>query len=251
MEKRTFLKTGFLLGISAAVMPLIQACKSTGMSAARRTPPAPVNLRTETFTLPPLPYGPAELEPHIDRQTMEIHHDRHHQAYVNNLNDAIKGTAYERFELEDLLMRVTGSDADKKIRNNAGGHWNHSFFWQILVPKGGGMPSGNLLNAINSQFGSFDQFKEQFNNAAKGVFGSGWAWLCVGEDKKLFITSTPNQDNPMMWQIVGKIGTPILGLDVWEHAYYLKYQNKRPDYISAFYNVINWTEVQRRFDLVK
>ncbi|HRI58843.1 MAG TPA: superoxide dismutase, partial [Saprospiraceae bacterium] len=180
--------------------------------------------------------------------TMEIHHDRHHQAYVNNLNDAVKNTTYADYELDDIVARITTGDADKKIRNNAGGHWNHSFFWQIMTPGGTGAPSGQLATSINTQFGSFDKFKEEFNNAAKGVFGSGWAWLCVGKDKGLFITSTPNQDNPLMLSIVKQTGTPILGLDVWEHAYYLKYQNKRPDYVTAFWNVINWKEVAMRFD---
>jgi Fe-Mn family superoxide dismutase len=167
---------------------------------------------------------------------------------VTNLNDGVKGTVYADYELEDIVARITGSDADKKIRNNGGGHWNHTFFWQSMAPGGGGTPQGTLATAINTQFGSYDKFKEQFSNAAKGVFGSGWAWLCVGADKKLFISSTPNQDNPLMLQIVKQTGIPVLGLDVWEHAYYLKYQNKRPDYITAFFNVINWKEAGMRYD---
>jgi Fe-Mn family superoxide dismutase len=179
---------------------------------------------------------------------MEIHHGKHHQGYVNNLNDAVKDTVYNEYELEDIITRITGADTDKKSRNNAGGHWNHSFFWQIMTPGGGGAPEGQLATAINTAFGSVDKFKEEFSNAAKSVFGSGWAWLCVGKDKSLFISTTPNQDNPMMLQIAAKTGTPILGIDVWEHAYYLKHQNKRPDYISAFFNVVNWKEVALRFD---
>jgi superoxide dismutase, Fe-Mn family len=251
MEKRTFLKSGLFLFVSASVSPLIQACKSTTKVAD--TPAAPVipppKMRRSTpFTLPSLGYDVAALEPHIDKMTMEIHHGRHHNAYVTNLNDAVKGTVYADYELDDILTRISTSDADKKIRNNGGGHWNHSLFWKIMTPSGPNMPQGALAAAINTSFGSYDKFKEQFGNAAKGVFGSGWAWLCVGADQKLFISSTPNQDNPLMLQVVKQTGTPILGLDVWEHAYYLKFQNKRPDYINAFFNVINWKEAGNLYD---
>lgn len=250
MDKRTFLKTGLFLSMGATA--LLEACKSAAKSVSGSAMPPvlppPTARRAGAFTLPALAFEPAALEPHIDKMTMEIHHGKHHQAYVNNLNDAVKGTPFADYELEDILLRIGTGDADKKIRNNAGGHWNHSFFWQSMAPGAGGAPGGALANAINTKFGSFDKFKEEFNNAAKGVFGSGWAWLCVGKDKGLFITSTPNQDNPMMLQVVKQTGTPILGLDVWEHAYYLKYQNKRPDYISAFYNVVNWKEIGMRFD---
>ncbi len=249
MQKRTFLKSSLLLTASAFVAPLFEACKSAAKTVAGPTPlPPPTKLRSGPFTLPALPFEAAALEPHIDKMTMEIHHDRHHQAYVNNLNDAVKDTVFHDYELADILARITTSDADKKIRNNGGGHWNHSFFWQTLAPNAGGQPSGAVASAINAQFESFDKFKEQFSTAAKSVFGSGWAWLCVGKDKKLFITTTPNQDNPLMPNIAKQTGTPILGLDVWEHAYYLKYQNKRPDYIAAFFNVVNWAEVAARFD---
>ena len=200
------------------------------------------------FTLADLPYAFNALEPHIDKQTMEIHHGKHHQAYVNNLNDAVKDTPYAEYELEDIVARITTADADKKIRNNAGGHWNHTFFWQIMTPGGKALQPGQLATAIDTTFGSFDKFKTEFSDAAKSVFGSGWAWLCVGKDKGLFISTTPNQDNPLMLQIAAKTGTPILGLDVWEHAYYLKHQNKRADYIGAFFNVVNWNEVALRFD---
>jgi Fe-Mn family superoxide dismutase len=252
MEKRTFLKTGFFLGIAAATCSFLEACKSAaknpGETSGYPVIPPPKLRRTTPFELPKLAYDTTALEPHIDKMTMEIHHGRHHQAYVNNLNDAVKNTVFAEYELEDIVARVTPSDADKKIRNNAGGHWNHTFFWQIMTPGGGGAPNGQLATAINTQFGSLDKLKEDFNNAAKGVFGSGWAWLCVGKDKGLFISTTPNQDNPLMLSAVKQTGIPILGLDVWEHAYYLKYQNKRPDYVTAFWNVVNWKEVATRYE---
>ena len=191
------------------------------------------------FELPALPYAHNALEPHIDEKTMEIHHGKHHQAYVNNLNNAVKGNAAEGVSLTDLVHNI--SKYSPAIRNNGGGHWNHSFFWGIMGPNGGGQPTGALMDAIVASFGSFDAMKEQFNSAGTTRFGSGWAWLIV-HDHKLAITSTPNQDNPLM-DIAEVKGTPILGLDVWEHAYYLHYQNRRPDYIGAFWNVINWSAV--------
>jgi len=197
------------------------------------------------YTLAPLPYANDALEPHIDKLTMEIHHDRHHKAYVDNLNKAIAGTDMEKVPLPQLIKDI--SKYPVAVRNNGGGHWNHTFFWQILGPKGGGTPKGKLASAINSSFGSFDKMKEEFNKAATTRFGSGWAWLIVGPDKKLKITSTANQDNPLM-DVAADKGTPILGIDVWEHAYYLKYQNKRADYISAFWNVVNWDKVSENFD---
>ncbi|MBM3400157.1 MAG: superoxide dismutase [Bacteroidetes bacterium] len=188
------------------------------------------------FELPSLPYEFAALEPYIDARTMEIHHGKHHQAYVNNLNNAVKGNAGEGKSLEELLANV--SKYSMAVRNNGGGHWNHSLFWQLMSPAGGGNPEGKLLPDITATFGSMEAFKEQFNNAATTRFGSGWAWLVV-HDGKLVVTSTPNQDNPLM-DVVDVKGTPILGLDVWEHAYYLHYQNRRPDYINAWWNVVNW-----------
>lgn len=196
-------------------------------------------------TLPALPYDKAALEPHIDAQTMEIHHGRHHNAYVTNLNNALAGKAdLEALSIEDLCKNIgkVPEDIRNAVRNNGGGHWNHTFFWSIMGPNAGGAPSGDLAAAINAAFGSFDAFKEAFAKAGVGRFGSGWAWL-VKKDGKLAITSTPNQDNPLM----DGSGTPILGLDVWEHAYYLKYQNKRPDYIAAWWNVVNWNAVAERF----
>ncbi len=198
------------------------------------------------FTLPPLPYAYNALEPHIDEQTMKIHHDKHHQAYVDNLNKAIAGTEHENKSLEDLITNA--GKISPAVRNNGGGHWNHTFFWDILSADGGG-PSGSLAEAINSAFGSFDEFKAKFNAAGATRFGSGWAWLIV-KDGKLEVTSTPNQDNPLM-DVAEVKGTPILGVDVWEHAYYLKYQNKRPDYLAAIWNVINWKKVQENFDKAK
>ena len=197
------------------------------------------------FTLPPLPYDFGALEPHIDAKTMEIHHGKHHQTYVNNLNAAIeKAPELANKSLDDLMRNVNKVPEAVRtaVRNNGGGHWNHSMFWQIMGPDAGGEPGGNLGNAIRSAFGDFAKLREQFSAAATGRFGSGWAWL-VNNGGKLSITSTPNQDNPLM-----EGQKPILGLDVWEHAYYLKYQNKRPDYIQAWWNVVNWKEVEKRFD---
>jgi len=188
------------------------------------------------FTLDPLPYANNALEPHFDALTMEIHHDRHHQAYVTNLNAAVAGTELEGKSIEELLAGI--SKAPAPVRNNGGGHWNHSFFWKSLSGNGGGEPTGELGKAITAKFGSFSAFKDEFKKAATGRFGSGWAWLIKTGDG-VAITSTPNQDNPLM-DIAETKGTPIIGLDVWEHAYYLKYQNKRPDYIDAYWNVVDW-----------
>ena len=199
------------------------------------------------FTLPALPYAPDALEPHIDTQTMQIHHGKHHQAYVDNLNKAIAGTPNEGKSLEELV-KVAGT-ISPAVRNNGGGHWNHTFFWEIMAPHAGGSPTGELADAINSAFGSFDAFKEKFTTAGTTRFGSGWAWLIV-RDGKLEVTSTPNQDNPLM-DVAEVKGTPVLGVDVWEHAYYLKYQNKRADYLNAFWNVVNWKKVEEHFAKAK
>lgn len=196
------------------------------------------------FTLPNLPYPFNALEPHIDARTMEIHHGKHHNAYVTNLNNAISGTEADNLTIEEICKNV--SKYPVAVRNNGGGHYNHSLFWTIMAPNAGGAPTGALADAINATFGSFDEFKNKFSAAAAGRFGSGWAWLIVDADKKLQITSTPNQDNPLM-DVAEVKGTPILGLDVWEHAYYLHYQNRRPDYIAAWWNVVNWNEVSKRF----
>ena len=194
------------------------------------------------FDLPKLPYAYNALEPYFDAQTMEIHYSKHHQGYTNNLNKAIEGTDLEGKSIEDL-MKIAGSNT--AVRNNGGGFYNHALFWTILSPKGGGEPTGKLAEAIKSNFGSFEAFKEEFTKAAATRFGSGWAWLVVANGK-LVVSSTPNQDNPLM-DIAEVKGMPILGLDVWEHAYYLHYQNKRPDYITAFWHIVNWEEVSRRY----
>lgn len=195
------------------------------------------------FKLPDLPYAFDALEPHIDALTMEIHHDRHHGGYTNNLNAAIEGTALDSQSIEEILAGVSKHSAG--VRNNGGGFYNHSLFWEVMSPNGGGVPTGELAAAIDKSFGSFDAFKDTFAKAAATRFGSGWAWLVVNESG-LVVTSTPNQDNPLM-DLAEVKGTPILGLDVWEHAYYLKYQNKRPDYVSHFWHVVNWKNVADRF----
>ncbi|MGX9686817.1 superoxide dismutase [Mn] [Deinococcus wulumuqiensis] len=209
------------------------------------------------YTLPQLPYAYDALEPHIDARTMEIHHTKHHQTYVDNANKALEGTEFADLPVEELIQKLDQLPADKKgaLRNNAGGHANHSLFWQVMGQGKGGQPSGELMDAIGSAFGSafgsFDAFKQKFEDAAKTRFGSGWAWLVV-RDGKLDVVSTANQDNPLMGEAVaGVSGTPILGVDVWEHAYYLNYQNRRPDYLAAFWNVVNWDEVAKRYAAAK
>lgn len=201
------------------------------------------------YELPALPYPANALEPYIDEQTMNIHHDRHHNTYVTNLNAALeKSPELQSKSVEELIANLDSIPESIRtaVRNNGGGHANHSMFWQIIGPNGGGSPSGAVAKAIDSELGGFDKFKEDFAKAAASRFGSGWAWLVVGKDGKLSITSTPNQDNPLSEGL-----TPILGLDVWEHAYYLKYQNKRPDYIAAFWNIVNWDEVNKRYEAAK
>ncbi|MEQ8844095.1 MAG: superoxide dismutase [Phycisphaerales bacterium] len=201
------------------------------------------------FTLPDLPYAANALEPHIDAKTMEIHHGKHHAGYVSKANAALEGTGMDKASVADVCRNLGDLPAAKQTaaRNNAGGHFNHSLFWQVMGPDGGGAPSGDLAAAIDSAFGSFDDFKSKFTDAATGRFGSGWAWLCVHGGGKLEICSTANQDNPLMKSFIGDAagcgGEPILGIDVWEHAYYLNYQNKRPDYVAAFFNVVNWKKV--------
>ena len=196
------------------------------------------------FTLPALPYASNALEPHIDSRTMEIHHGKHHNAYVTNLNNAVAGKPEVSLSIEDICKNISKYPAP--VRNNGGGHYNHSLFWTVMAPNAGGVPTGALADAITSAFGNFDEFKTKFAAAGVGRFGSGWAWLIKDGSGKLQITSTPNQDNPLM-DVAEVKGTPILGLDVWEHAYYLNYQNRRPDYITAFWNVVNWNEVAKRF----
>ncbi len=201
------------------------------------------------FELPPLPYAYDALEPTIDKETMTLHHDKHHQAYVTNLNNAVEGTNFANMSIDELVRNITMVPDDKRaaVRNNGGGHYNHSMFWQIMKPGGGAAPTGEIAQAINDAFGSFDALKDAFNKAGAGRFGSGWAWVIVGSDGKLAVTSTPNQDNPLMSGIVESPGYPVFGNDVWEHAYYLKYNNRRPDYLAAWWDVINWDEVNKRY----
>lgn len=239
MHKREFLKVAGLAGLAAMADPKgLFAAENKKALLAEKAP----------FTLPALSYATDALEPYIDKMTMEIHHDKHHAAYVKNLNDALKGSPMEGLELEQILAKVTAKEA--AIRNNGGGHYNHSLFWTLLGSQKS-TPSAKLSAAINASFGSFEAFQTKFNDAAKTQFGSGWAWLIVKKDGKLAVINTPNQDNPLMTQLVKETGTPILALDVWEHAYYLKYQNKRPDYVAAFWNVINWNEVEKRYNAAK
>ncbi len=199
------------------------------------------------FELPPLPYGYNALEPHIDEETMRLHHDKHHAAYTNNLNDAISGTEWENRSIEEILANLSSlpENIRAKVRNNGGGYYNHDLFWQVMGPNGGGQPSGALGDAINSAFGSLDALKTEVQTRAVGQFGSGWAWLCVDRNGTLTVTSTPNQDTPIMQ---GQEVTPILGVDVWEHAYYKKYGPGRADYVKAWWNVVNWDEVSRRYE---
>jgi Fe-Mn family superoxide dismutase len=237
MKRRNFLTSVGLLtaGVSLSKFDLI--AKDFNSKTTNRSN------KMGKFELPSLPYSFNALEPHIDARTMEIHHGKHHAAYVNNLNNAIQGTDIEKLTLDEIITNI--SKYPVAVRNNGGGHYNHSLFWSLMSPNGGGEPAGELADEIDSTFGSFEGFKEQFSNAAATRFGSGWAWL-IKSDGKLVVTSTPNQDSPVM-DIAEIKGTPLLALDVWEHAYYLNYQNRRPDYIKAFYNVINWDEVTKRF----
>ncbi|SFC58893.1 superoxide dismutase, Fe-Mn family [Flexibacter flexilis DSM 6793] len=244
MDKRAFIKNAAMLAMAAMVAPSVLAEQKA--NTANIVPLEGVSTDDNTqFTLPPLPYATDALEPNIDKMTMEIHHGKHHQAYVTKLNEAVKGTKAEGLSLEKLL-----TDVDKypvAVRNNGGGHYNHSLFWQLLTPTGEKQPLAETAKAITAAFGSFDDFKKQFAKAGADRFGSGWAWLIVNTKGKLEVISTPNQDNPLMKLKGITNGTPILALDVWEHAYYLKYQNKRADYIAAFWNVVNWAEVEKRY----
>ena len=238
MDKRTFLKKTALLGAAGMAA-------TTGFAGKIITPGKRIlkGLLDEPFTLPELPYAYNALEPYIDAMTMEIHHSKHHAAYTANFNKAIAGTEYASLGVKEMFAKISTLPA--AIRNNGGGYFNHKFFWKVMSPDGGGLPKGDLLDAINRDFGSFDKFKELFSGAAATRFGSGWAWLVVsGEELK--VCSTPNQDNPLM-DIAEVKGIPLLVIDVWEHAYYLKYQNRRADYISAFWNVINWDFVAEKF----
>lgn len=240
MERRNFIKN---LGLGVATTYLTQ--KSLGGEVTNSMNLTMENLNAIEF--PALPYAYDALEPHIDARTMEIHYDRHFRTYYNNFVNAIKGTPLENTPVEKIFASV--STAGDPVRNNGGGYYNHAFFWNCMAPKSAG-PSAELSEALTKSFGSLDKFKEAFGNAAKTRFGSGWAWLILTPDKKLVVTSTPNQDNPLM-DVTSVKGTPLLTIDVWEHAYYLKYQNKRPDYVDNFWNVVNWEEVDRRYKNAK
>lgn len=245
MDKRTFLKATAITTAGIIMNPLV-GCQQTTEQNTKNDKDK--STEQTVFTLPALAYSFDALAPNIDAQTMEIHHGKHHAGYVRKLNAAIKGTSFEGKTLEEIVKSVSDKDADIGVRNNGGGHFNHSLFWSVIGPaEASGQPEGQLAEAMNAAFGDVEKFKETFSNASSSVFGSGWAWLCVGADKKLFVTTTPNQDNPLMAGLVEQAGTPILGIDVWEHAYYLNYQNRRGDYISNFYNVVDWSNVSERF----
>ena len=244
MNRKNFIQTTLASVVSLSALPSFGfSFRSSYNNKLPKMTLEQTMLENAPFSLPALPYSPESLEPSIDKITMEIHHGRHHKAYIDNLNKAVVGTTLEKFSLYDILK-----DAGKQssaVRNNAGGHWNHTFFWNVMSPKGGRMPKGLLADEIMKTFGSLDKFKEEFAKAGTTRFGSGWAWLIV-QDKKLVISSTPNQDNPLM-DVAEVKGTPILGLDVWEHAYYLKFQNKRPDYIDTFWNLVDWNGAESRY----
>ncbi len=236
-KRRTFLKQTALAGIGVSILGNNLSKAESFLNILQQ--------KAEKFVLPMLPYAYDALEPHIDKMTMEIHHTKHHQAYVDKLNKALEEAKISGLSIEDICKNVSKYPA--AVRNNGGGHWNHSLFWGLMKAPGEAIAKNNLTDAIQSAFGSFEDFKTKFSEAAKNRFGSGWSWLVVNKDKKLEIGSTPNQDNPLM-DLSDFKGVPILGLDVWEHAYYLKYQNKRADYISAWWNVVNWEEAGRRYD---
>jgi Fe-Mn family superoxide dismutase len=234
-DRREFIRTAATIAAVGAVIGPIEDVLARNLT--------PVDPAEGEFILPPLPYAYDALEPHIDRMTMEIHHTKHHQAYINNLNKAMKEGGIPFGDLDGILYQISKFPA--AVRNNGGGHWNHSFFWKLMKPGGGGAPGGKIAEAINQSFGSFDEFRTRLNEAGMKRFGSGWAWLVKDNEGKLVIGSTPNQDNPLM-DVSDLKGVPLLGIDVWEHAYYLKYQNKRGDYLSAWWNVIDWDQVAAR-----
>lgn len=243
MKKRDFLKAGAILTMGAVIAPLV-GCNN---EAPKEDAPEDTPQKTPIiYELPALGYGFDALEPHIDARTMEIHHDKHHAGYTKKLNKALEGTDRASEDLMAIFANLQDNDNDTAVRNNGGGFYNHKLFWEVIGPNKGGQPTGDLATAIDQSFGSFDNFSTAFKDAASTRFGSGWAWLMKGEDGKLAITDTPNQDNPLMKKIAEKTGMPILGLDVWEHAYYLKYQNKRGEYINSFFNIINWEAVAQK-----
>ena len=245
MKKREFIKLTGLAGAGLLVSPFL-SCSDSGAPATSPETPA-TKPGFVPFELPALGFGFADLEPNIDAMTMEIHHGKHHAGYVSKLNAALEAqTDLHGMDIAQLMESIEPGNTD--VRNNGGGHYNHSLFWKVIAPGGAAAPTGKLADAIQSAFGSYEVFKQQFADAATKRFGSGWAWLSVNNEGKLFVSSTPNQDNPHMYKVVEEPGLPILGIDVWEHAYYLNYQNRRGDYISAFSSLINWNEVEKRYD---
>jgi Fe-Mn family superoxide dismutase len=240
MKRREFVNKTGLVAVGIGVIPLI-SCNDTSSKTTKSAD------TVSNFELPDLPYAFDALAPAVDARTMEIHHDKHHAGYVRKLNNALQDHRLAGKNLSEMMASLKNDDSDTGVRNNGGGHFNHSMFWEIMKP-GGAEMNEPMLNEIISTFGSKEDFEKQFASSAKSQFGSGWGWLCVGEDKKLFITSTPNQDNPLMKNIVEKPGTPIMGIDVWEHAYYLNYQNKRGDYISNWMNIVNWDVVSANYN---
>lgn len=245
MNRRIFARNAGLLTLGAATLPLIACKNKEGNSFEAESPAMPQPVFP--FELAPLSFAYNALVPIIDEQTMMIHHDKHHAGYVTKLNAALENSEMKSLPLLEILQKVSDSEADTAIRNNAGGHFNHQLFWEVLTPGGKSMPEGKLAEAITSDLTGFDAFKTSFADAASKVFGSGWAWLIVNADKKLEVVASPNQDNPLMSGVVEKTGIPILGIDVWEHAYYLNYQNKRKDYIDGFMGLINWDMVAARY----
>ncbi len=247
MKKRDFIKTGAVLALGSLAAPvLLESCNNN--NPVKNDENIKKSSEPIVYELPKLEFAFDELEPHIDAQTMEIHHGKHHGGYVKKLNKALENHEWAAKDLKGIFAGLRDEEQFNAIRNNGGGHFNHTLFWKTIGPDAGGEPKSKLLSAINSDFGSFENFKNQFVDAAAKVFGSGWAWLSLGSDKKLFISTTSNQDNPLMKNLVENPGIPVLGLDVWEHAYYLKYQNKRKDYLMAFFNVVRWDRVAEEYD---
>jgi len=247
MKRRDFINKTGMVAVGVGAIPLI-GCKGSGKAESSELLDS--SSKMVDFILPDLPYNTDALAPNIDAKTMGIHHGKHHAGYVRKLNAALKDHDLAGKGLEDILASVTDSDGDTGVRNNGGGHYNHSLFWKVMKPNGSEAPKGALAEAMKKAFGSMEEIKAEFAKAAGSVFGSGWAWIAADSDKNLFITSTPNQDNPLMSNIAEKVGTPILGIDVWEHAYYLNYQNKRKDYISNFMEIINWDQVAVNYDAI-
>lgn len=244
MDKRTFLKVSAITTAGLIANPFVACEPAKGGEGEKKDGETS---KMTAFELPKLDYPFDALAPNIDARTMEIHHDKHHAGYVRKLNKALEGSPFAGKSLEEMFAAMTGNDSETGVRNNGGGHYNHSMFWKVMTPNSSGEPEGKLADAINAAFGSYDDFTTKFASEAKGVFGSGWAWLCVGDDNKLFVTSTPNQDNPLMTKVAEQPGKPILGIDVWEHAYYLNYKNMRGDYVNNFFNIINWKQVAENY----